>query len=83
MPVFSDAECAQCNHIFEISKNKIMDDFIIPICPKCGSKMTKRKWKAVPIFVAEGMVGNAKNGYQSGITYHPSTMGKIKGTKLK
>lgn len=42
---------------------------------KQGKKVFKRYFDSVPyVDVAVGMHGNAKNGYESQITYHPSSL---------
>jgi len=48
-------------------------------CPACGAHAGRRGYKTVPYtHVAEGKMGNAANGYQTGITYKPSPFTKKK-----
>lgn len=67
----ADYKCEDCENIWEYVKTE--GDFPKnPKCPKCESKNTYRKWSAIRFDVAEGALGNAKNGYTSGVTYHSS-----------
>ena len=60
-----------------------MDDFEIPDCPECRSKDTFRIYFVERIDIARGKLGNAQSGYENEFTYHPSSLGKMKGTKIK
>lgn len=85
--IISDFKCEDCDHIFTVEKESSLDSF--PErgeleCPECGSNNTFRVWGCGAIEVSEGMMGNAKNGYSKGITYHRSSIvGKVKGTRVK
>lgn len=79
----ADAKCDDCNLIYSISKEKIIDDFISGKCPKCKSKNTRRLFNPIIANVCEGMVGNAKTRYTKSATYHPSEFGTYKGTRIK
>ena len=80
-----DMKCEDCSEVFEISKGSIMATTPEDVeCPKCKSINTHRHFASVTIDVAEGRFGNAKNGYQNGVTYHHSSLiGKVKGTRVK
>lgn len=83
MPIY-EFRCKDCDHEFSILQKKILGKLEVEECPECKSLNFKKLIsKGVSTFVGEGLSGNAANGYQSGITYHPSTMGKMKGTKIK
>jgi NAD-dependent SIR2 family protein deacetylase len=83
MPVFTDVTCEDCNYFFEISKDKVLDDFKMPRCPKCDGRNVHRRWSNISLSVAEGSVGNAATGYASNFTYHPSVMGRMRGKRIK
>ena len=66
-----------------VSKKKITDDFELGKCPECESEDVKRVWNIGATDVAVGLLGNSKTDFAKGPTYHPSTFGKYKGTKIK
>ena len=81
---FADIVCKDCGEIFEIIKNTIEEDFIISTCPVCKSQNTARKYRAVTTSVSEGLLGNHRNGYANGMTYHPNAIvGRVKGKRIK
>jgi hypothetical protein len=80
----ADAKCKKCKHIWEITKKRIMDNWVSGNCPECGSKKTIKMPPGLKHFeMAEGNVGNSKTGYSDSVTYKPSSMGKFKGSKVK
>ena len=80
-----DFKCEDCESVFEISKGSMLAPTPENVeCPECGSTNTYRKFSIGATDVAEGRFGNAKNGYQNGVMYHPSSLtGKVKGTRVK
>lgn len=72
--VYSNFKCEGCGHIFTGSKKSVKDNFPHYDCPECGSKDTYRQFTPVTVQVAEGKLGNAKNGYESNIVYKPASM---------
>ena len=83
MAIISDAKCSKCNHIFEISKARVMDDFVIPKCPECGSKKVNRIFGVATFDISEGNLGNAANGYSNGFAEHSSKFGRFSGKKIR
>lgn len=89
MPVFDDFKCdngckdKKGNEIVEThSKTTAIEEHEEHLCPICEKPM--RKLFGAPAFnVAEGKLGNAKNGYSSNIVGKPSTMGSYRGKKIK
>lgn len=81
--IIADAKCKDCGNVFEISKKKILDDFKLGKCPKCESVDVRRVFAIGATDVAVGLLGNSKTNFAKGPTYHPSTFGKYKGTKIK
>ena len=89
MPVFDDFVCDNgCkdedgNPIKEThTKADATVDHKEHLCPKCEKPL--RKLFGSPAFdVAEGKLGNAKNGYSSGYVGKPSHFGRYKGKKVK
>lgn len=75
-------KCKKFGEELYIWKNSVMDDFVIPNCEECG-ELTQRIWKISDTDVCGGLLGNSKDGYQSGVTYHPSKFGKMKTTKVR
>ena len=83
--VFSDFKCKECDNIFTITKKNLENwsDILVAMCNKCSSTHTFRIIKIGSIDVAEGSVGNSKNGYMKSLAgYKPSILGKYKGTKV-
>lgn len=80
---FADAKCEDCNHIYEIEKQRIMDDFISGKCPECDSENTHRIFNPIVSDVAEGKCGNAKTSYSNSVTNHCSQFGYYKGTRVR
>jgi hypothetical protein len=82
--ISSDFKCEDCKKIFIINKKKIVDDFDTSKgCPFCCSKNIYRIYSNTAFFICSGMVGNAANGYSKNISYHPTSLGKFKGKKIK
>jgi putative FmdB family regulatory protein len=79
---YENAKCDDCNHEYEISKKKIIDDFVSGKCPKCGSENTRRLFGMPGFNIAIGKVGNSTTNYDNEVVYKPSGMGKYKGTKV-
>ena len=81
---YSDYVCFWCGHVFEFFKDSFTENFPKNIeCPTCG-KSSHRKYSNMIFDMAEGKLGNSKNDYNKGITYHPgSLVGKCKGVKIK
>jgi len=83
--VLTDYKCKECGHIFTITKKNMENwsDILVTMCNKCGSTNTFRIIKIGAVDVAEGSVGNSKNGYMKSLAgYKPSRLGKYKGTKV-
>ena len=81
--IISDYTCLSCNHIFEVSKKKVLDEWPKNVvCPNCGSTETQRKFTPLVFDIAEGKAGNAKSGYATSVTYHGSELGRYKGKKI-
>ena len=79
-----DYKCEKCDEITEYDKGSALVDAPKNIeCSHCGSKKTHRVFGCQGYSVAEGIMGNAKNGYSKGIINHPSTLFHGKGTKIK
>ena len=72
--VYADFKCQKCEHIFLGFKKRVHDNFPFFDCPECGAKDTIRLFTPVAIQVAEGKLGNAKNGYTNNIIYKPASM---------
>lgn len=87
--MFSDYICdldkKGCGSIFEVHKNNIDEKWPInPKCPNCGKKVSYRKYGCSGYSVAEGLMGNYKNGYTKNIVYHSSSLtGKLKGKLVR
>jgi len=83
--IASDYKCNECKQKFEVNKNSVEDDFPVSNkCPYCNSLDTYRVWGFGDYDVAQGIAGNAKNNYESGLTYFYSTKyGKQKGKTIK
>lgn len=81
----SDYRCKSCDKIFEFFKSSVTESFpSSPQCPHCGEADSQRIYTGMLFDVAEGTVGNAKNGYSKGVVNHPSSLiGKVKGKKIK
>ena len=79
---FKDFKCEDCNHIEEVIKARMIDDFVYDKCIQCGSTNVHMIFGNVSTDVAEGNLGNAETKYQNSLTYHPSKYGKFKGTKI-
>jgi DNA-directed RNA polymerase subunit RPC12/RpoP len=80
---FKDYQCEKCELIFQGTKNRLADDWPKLKCPECGSENTYTLFNIGGIDIGEGKLGNASNGYTTGIAYHPSRYGKYKGTRIK
>lgn len=80
---FKDFKCNDCGHVEEVSKARIMDDFIYTECVKCKSKDVAMVFNVGATDVCEGMAGNASTGYRTGIVYNPSKFGRFSGTRVK
>jgi hypothetical protein len=75
----SNYDCKDCKNNWEFVKNSIKENFPEhPECPNCKSINTTRDFSngAPATYVAEGKVGNAKNGYKTNIVAHPSPYSK-------
>lgn len=82
--IITDFKCSNCGKTFEVYKNSIQDNFPeVCKCPFCGNTNSHRIWKIGGASVCEGSVGNAKNGYENTVTYHPASHGRFKGKKIK
>jgi len=81
--IFANAKCEKCNHVFEITKQNTLDDFVLGKCPECKSKKVHRLFGLGCFNVSQGKLGRAANGYETQFTYHPSEFGKYSGTKYK
>lgn len=82
--IATDFKCSACSQIFEVYKDSIYGDFPDTCkCPFCESLESYRVWAIGGTSVCEGSVGNAKNGYENSITYHPASHGRFKGKKIK
>lgn len=82
MYVFYNFKCNVCEHIFEVCKKKLSDDFFENLkCTECESEDVRRLFHVGDISVAKGRLGNASNGYSKGVTYHPSRYGRYKSIK--
>lgn len=75
--MYSDYKCTKCNEVKLVGKeysfelNKYLDYPSTYIC-SCSGVM-KRVYSVPVVSVAEGMHGNASNGYtSSNLTYNPS-----------
>ena len=81
----ADAKCDDCKVVWEIYKDKQLDDFVLGECPQCGSKNVYRYWgkSNVKFSMATGNCGTSRDGFQSQIAYHPSEMGRFRGTRIK
>ena len=83
MACIIDMICDSCESIFEYDKVSIVSDTPKKIkCPKCGGIKTHRLYSILATDVGEGLCGNAKNGYQKGVTYHRSQLSSGKGTRV-
>jgi hypothetical protein len=82
---FKDYQCEneECKHVFQGKKKRILDDWPKLKCPKCGCENTYVIFSIGGIDISLGRLGNATNGYTTGITEHPSKYGKYKGTRVK
>jgi hypothetical protein len=82
---FADFVCRDCGYKFDVCKMRVLDNFsdMKELCPQCKSKNTGPQLKVAMHDVAAGKCGNSETGYSTGVTYHPSTVGKVKGTKIK
>jgi hypothetical protein len=82
---YSDYKCGNCFKVFEFYKASVIQDFPKQTeCPECGCSANRKYSGSVLTEVAEGLCGNSKTGYGTGITYHPtSIVGKVKGTRIK
>jgi len=83
--IFANAKCEKCSHVFEISKQNTLDDFVLGKCPECKSKKVHRLFEIGTISIAQGALGTSRNNYENSVgAYHPSELtGKVKGTKFK
>lgn len=81
---FSDYRCKNCGKVFEHCKESFTESFPSELCcPDCGSKSV-RVFSGINFAIAQGKLGDSKNGYSNGITYHPNDIvGKVKGKKVK
>lgn len=80
---FKDYKCEKCENVFGGTKVSIMDEWPKLKCEKCGSTKTHTLFAIGGTDVAQGILGNAANGYTTGITSHPSKFGNFKGTTVK
>jgi hypothetical protein len=82
----SDYKCTndECKMVFEYVKDDDLANFPDSVeCDRCGAD-SKRIWGFGAMDVAQGKLGNSKDGYRSGCVNHPSSMiGKVKGTHIK
>jgi cytochrome c-type biogenesis protein CcmH/NrfF len=69
--MFKDYKCADCGHMTEYRKEYGIDFPEHLECEKCQGDMIKQ-FSAPLVDVAEGMLGNAKNGYSNSTVYHRS-----------
>ena len=81
----SQGKCNECKTVFQVDKEKPEDNYSDVIktmkCPACGSEDLHMIF-GVHYDVCIGMAGNAKNGYETSVTYHPSQHGRYKGKKV-
>lgn len=78
-----DFSCDDCNHVEEVWKARIVDDFVYEKCVKCGSKNVRMVFGNITSDVAVGSMGNASTNYSNSPVYHPSKYGKFSGTRIK
>jgi putative FmdB family regulatory protein len=71
----TDYKCDSCGHVFDVWKKDLENWKSRVKCPECNLQKAKRVFGIGDIDVAEGKLGNASNGYKTGITYHPSKYG--------
>jgi hypothetical protein len=85
MSCLVDYRCEDCNEVTEYDKVSIVNDSPKNIeCSKCGSLNTYRIFGCATYEVAEGILGNARNGYSKGHVYHTAlSTPKKKGTVIK
>ncbi len=83
--ISTNFKCCKCNHTTETFKATIEEDFPSSVkCELCGSLETYRLWSMPLTSIAEGELGNAKNGYEKSMVYHPSSLtGKLKTKTIK
>jgi len=81
--IIANFKCTECDGIYPVGKESIVDDFPDTPCMYCKSKKTYRMWNLGDISIAEGNMGNASTGYNKSVTYHPSKYGHMKGTTIK
>lgn len=81
----SDYFCNACKSTFEIFVNNNLEDFPSnPVCEKCGSIQTERRYTNIVFDIATGKLGNSKDGYENNIVSHPSSLiGRVKGKRIK
>jgi hypothetical protein len=81
---FSDYVCDRCDKIFEYGKKNDLDSFPAQTeCPECKqSDKTRRVWSNITMDIAEGRLGNYKNGYSNNTVNFPSNYGTYKGTRV-
>lgn len=71
--MYTDYQCQKCKFIF-LQKKQFGEKWPEKTkCPKCLKNEGMRIYNKCPVMdVASGKTGNAKNGYESEITYQPS-----------
>jgi len=79
----SNYKCEKCGHVFEYAKIDDLAGFPESVeCEECKGE-SKRVWGFATFDVAQGKLGNSKDGYRSGCVSHPSQFGKYKGARMK
>jgi DNA-directed RNA polymerase subunit RPC12/RpoP len=80
-----DRKCNQCGAVFEVYKNRIIEDWPDIPCPQCKSKDSYiMMGNSLVSSVSEGTCGNYETEYSSGVINHPnSLMGRMSSTGNK